>query len=50
VNLSRTQQDYIKSIWNLDQLGEKAKMKAIADMLFVKPPTVLAMFRQLLKF
>ena len=50
MNLSRTQQDYIKSIWNLDQLGEKAKMKAIADMLFVKPPTVLAMFRQLLKF
>jgi len=50
LSLSRTQQDYIKAIWNLDQLDLKAKMKAVADKLFVKPPTVLAMFRQLLKF
>lgn len=50
LNLSRAQQDYIKTIWNLDQMGEKAKMKIVADMLKVKPPTVLAMFRQLLKF
>ena len=49
MNLSRTQQDYIKTIWNLDQLGEKAKMKAIADTLLVKPPTVLTMFKQLSK-
>jgi DtxR family Mn-dependent transcriptional regulator len=50
VNLSRTQQDYIKAIWNLDQTGEKAKMKVVADLLVVKPPTVVAMFKQLLKF
>jgi DtxR family Mn-dependent transcriptional regulator len=50
LSLSRTQQDYIKAIWNLDQLGEKAKMKSVADMLVVKPPTVVAMFKQLSKF
>jgi DtxR family Mn-dependent transcriptional regulator len=50
LGLSRTQQDYIKAIWNLDQQGEKAKMTAVADMLVVKPPTVVAMFRQLSKF
>ena len=50
MSLSRTQQDYIKTIWNLDQMGEKAKMKTVADILKVKPPTVLTMFRQLLKF
>ena len=49
MDLSRTQQDYIKAIWNLDQLKEKAKMKVVADILLVKPPTVLAMFRQLSK-
>lgn len=49
MNLSITQQDYIKVIWTLDQSREKAKMKLVADTLFVKPPTVLAMFRQLSK-
>jgi len=49
VNLSITQQDYIKVIWNLDQSKEKAKMKVVADTLFVKPPTVLAIFKQLSK-
>jgi len=49
LSLSRTQQDYIKVIWNLDQLEKKARMKVVADMLLVKPPTVLAMFRQLTK-
>ena len=49
MSLSRAQQDYIKAVWNLDQLGEKAKMKTIADTLLVKPPTVLTMFRQLSK-
>jgi DtxR family Mn-dependent transcriptional regulator len=34
----------------LAQLGEKAKMTVVAEILLVKPPTVLAMFRQLLKF
>jgi DtxR family Mn-dependent transcriptional regulator len=47
LSLSRTQQDYIKVIWNLDQSEEKAKMKLVADALLVKPPTVLTMFRQL---
>ena len=47
MSLSRTQQDYIKVIWNLDQSEEKAKMKLVADTLLVKPPTVLTMFRQL---
>jgi DtxR family Mn-dependent transcriptional regulator len=50
LELSKTQQDYIKAIWYLDQIGEKAKMKAVADMLVVKPPTVVAMYRQLSKF
>lgn len=49
MDLSRTQQDYIKAIWNLDQLDKKVKMKMVADILLVKPPTVLAMFRQLSK-
>ena len=49
MNLSRTQQDYIKAVWNLNQSGEKVKMKVVADTLLVKPPTVLAMFRQLSK-
>lgn len=50
MSLSRTQQDYIKAIWNLYQLGEKAKMKTVADLLVVKPPTVVTMFKQLSKF
>jgi DtxR family Mn-dependent transcriptional regulator len=49
LNLSRTQQDYIKAVWNLGQSGEKAKMKIVADTLLVKPPTVLTMFKQLAK-
>jgi DtxR family Mn-dependent transcriptional regulator len=50
LDLSRTQQDYIKAIWSLDQVGEKAKMKTVADMLVVKPPTVVTMYKQLSKF
>ena len=49
MSLSRTQQDYIKVIWNLDQVQKKAKIKIVADTLFVKSPTVLTMFRQLAK-
>lgn len=45
--LSRAQQDYIKVIWKIEQVGKTAKMKIVADMLFVKPPSVLAMFKQL---
>jgi DtxR family Mn-dependent transcriptional regulator len=50
VNLSRTQQDYIKTIWNFEQLEKQAKMKVVADVLSVKPPTVLTMFRHLSRF
>lgn len=49
IELSLTQQDYIKSIWNLEQVGIQAKMTVVADQLSVKPPTVLVMFRQLLR-
>jgi DtxR family Mn-dependent transcriptional regulator len=45
--LSRTKQDYIKAIWNLSQSGRKVKMKNLADMLGVKPPSVVAMFKEL---
>jgi Mn-dependent DtxR family transcriptional regulator len=47
--LSLTQQDYIKAIWNLEQVGIQAKVSVVADQLSVKPPTVLAMYRQLLR-
>ena len=45
--ISRTQQDYIKTIWNFEQGARAARMSSIADALGVKPPTVWAMFRQL---
>jgi len=45
--ISRTQQDYIKTIWHFEQAAQTARMSMIADALNVKPPTVLAMFRQL---
>jgi DtxR family Mn-dependent transcriptional regulator len=45
--ISRTQQDYIKVIWNLEQDQQLAKMTTVAEILSLKPPTVLAMFRQL---
>jgi len=47
MNISRTQQDYIKVIWNLEQEQQRAKMTTVAEILSLKPPTVLAMFRQL---
>jgi DtxR family Mn-dependent transcriptional regulator len=49
MKLSRTQQDYIKTIWNLEQSQQLAKMTAVAATLSVKPPTVLSMFRQLVR-
>ena len=45
--ISRAQQDYIKIIWNLEQNTQAARMSRVADLIGVKPPTVLAMFRQL---
>ena len=47
MEISRTQQDYIKTIWNLEQERQRAGMTIVAEVLCVKPPTVLAMFRQL---
>jgi DtxR family Mn-dependent transcriptional regulator len=46
-SISRAQQDYIKAIWKFEQSAQPAKMSTVADILGVKPPTVLAMFRQL---
>ncbi len=47
MEISRTQQDYIKTIWTLEQDHRRAKMTRVAEILSLKPPTVLAMFRQL---
>jgi DtxR family Mn-dependent transcriptional regulator len=47
VGLSHTQQDYIKTIWKLEEKFQAAKMKLIAEEVGVKPPTVSAMIRQL---
>jgi len=47
VDLSRTQQDYLKTIWNIKRKGQTARVKIVAEMLDVKPPTVLSMFYQL---
>ena len=45
--ISVAQQDYIKVIWDFEQSMLKAKTKKVADRLSVKPPSVLAMFKQL---
>ena len=45
--ISRTQQDYLKTIWNFEQTAQNARMSIVAEAMGVKPPTVLAMFRQL---
>lgn len=47
VSLSHTQQDYIKTIWKLEENFQTPKMKLIAQEIGVKPPTVSAMIRQL---
>jgi DtxR family Mn-dependent transcriptional regulator len=47
MTITHARQDYIKTIWNLEQIDRQAKMKVVADALLVKPPTVLAMFKQL---
>jgi DtxR family Mn-dependent transcriptional regulator len=45
--ISIAKQDYIKVIWALEQSTQQARTKIVADRLSVKPPSVLAMFRQL---
>ena len=47
MELSYTQQDYLKTIWKLEDSLQVAKMKLIAKEVGVKPPTVSAMIRQL---
>jgi len=47
MDLSGTQQDYIKTVWRLEENFQAAKMKIVADEVGVKPPTVSAMFQQL---
>jgi DtxR family Mn-dependent transcriptional regulator len=47
MELSRTQQDYLKAVWNIERLGHAAKIKMVAEVLHVKPPTVSSMFNML---
>ncbi len=46
---SASQENYLKIIWHLEQKRVRATGKVVADELNIKPPTVLAMFRQLEK-
>lgn len=47
--ITRSQEDYLKIIWHLEQDRKKATVKVVADNLGVKSPTVLSMFHQLEK-
>ena len=47
--ITRSQEDYLKIIWHLEQERKKATAKVVADNLGVKSPTVLSMFHQLEK-
>lgn len=47
MDLSNTQQDYIKTLWKLEHDFQPARMKSVAESIGVKPPTVSSMFRQL---
>ncbi|RMH64344.1 MAG: metal-dependent transcriptional regulator [Calditrichaeota bacterium] len=49
MNFSASQENYLKIIWHLQQNRRRATAKVVADELNIKPPTVLAMFRQLQK-
>lgn len=49
MRITRSQEDYLKIIWHLEQMAKKAIAKVVADNLNVKSPTVLSMFRQLEK-
>ena len=46
--LSNAQQDYIKAIWRLEEQLKPARMKTVAEEIGVKPPTVSAIFQQLI--
>ncbi len=47
--MTRSQEDYLKIIWYLEQERKKATVKIVADSLAVRSPTVLSMFHQLEK-
>ncbi|MCB0283826.1 MAG: metal-dependent transcriptional regulator [Calditrichaeota bacterium] len=49
MNITRSQEDYLKIIWHLQEEQKKATAKAVADNLQVKSPTALSMFRLLVK-
>jgi len=49
MKITRSQEDYLKLIWHLEQNNQKASIQHVARMHQVKPPTVLAMFQQLKK-
>jgi DtxR family Mn-dependent transcriptional regulator len=44
---SKSQEDYLKIIWYLERDQIKATSSVVAERYEVKPPTVLAMFKQL---
>lgn len=49
MSITRSQEDYLKIIWHLQQEQKKATAKLVADSLEVKSPTALSMFRLLVK-
>ena len=49
MRLSAVQEDYIKIIWSLEQKDLMPRPKSVAELLKVKPTTVLSMFKQLEK-
>lgn len=49
MNLSASQEDYLKLIWYMEFEQKKATPNAVAKLYEVKPPTVLSMFQQLVK-
>lgn len=49
LEITPSQEDYLKIIWHLEQEAVKATVKVVADNLHVKSPTVLSMFRLLEK-
>lgn len=49
MSISTSKENYLKIIWRLEQERLKVTSKTVADELSLKPPTVLAMYRQLQK-
>jgi DtxR family Mn-dependent transcriptional regulator len=47
LNLSASQEDYLKLIWHLEYEHRKATVKIISDLYTVRPPTVFSMMKQL---